>query len=244
MSPLKRAWRGALCLVTAAFMTVPGHADSPPAALVIDANTGDVLSALEANHRWYPASLTKMMTVYLAFREIEANRLTLAETLTASQHAAAQTGTRLGLNAGETVTAEQAILATILQSANDAAVVLAERMAGSEEAFAAEMTSMAKSLGMTRTVFRNATGLSNPEQVTTARDMAVLAQALLRDFPQHYHFFSTRSFAYGKRSYPSINGILSRYPGVDGIKTGFTCRSGYNLVASAQHDGRRLIGVV
>ena len=242
--PWQRAWRGVLCLLAAAFLAAPGHAASPAAALVVDANTGDVLEAIEPNHRWYPASLTKVMTIYLAFREIEAKRLALGEVLTASEPAAAQSGTRLGLAAGDTITAEQAIQATILQSANDAAVVLAERIAGSEEAFAASMTTTARSLGMTRTVFRNATGLPNSEQVTTARDMAILARALLRDFPQHYHFFSARSFTFGNRSYPTINGILSYYPGTDGIKTGFTCGSGYNLVASAQRDGRRLIGVV
>ena len=242
--PLERAWRGVLCLLAATFLAAPGHAASPAAALVVDANTGDVLEAIEPNHRWYPASLTKIMTVYLAFREIEAKRLAVGEVLTASEAAAAQSGSRLGLAAGDTLTAEQAILATILQSANDAAVVLAERIAGSEQAFAASMTTTAASLGMTRTVFRNATGLPNPEQVTTARDMAILARALLMDFPQHYHFFSARSFTFGNRSYPTINGILSYYPGADGIKTGFTCGSGYNLVASALRDGRRLIGVV
>ncbi len=242
--PLERAWGGVLCLLATAFVAAPSHADSPPAALVVDANTGDVLKAIEPNHRWYPASLTKVMTIYLVFREIEAKRLALGETLSASERAAAQPGTEIGLAAGDTMTAEQAILATILQSANDAAVVLAERIAGSEEAFAASMTTMARSLGMTRTVFRNASGLPNPEQVTTARDMAILARALLRDFPQHYHFFSARSFTFGNRSYPTINGILSYYPGADGIKTGFTCGSGYNLVASAQRDSRRLIGVV
>jgi D-alanyl-D-alanine carboxypeptidase len=241
---LERAWRGVLSFLVAAFLAAPGHAASPAAVLVVDASTGDVLEAIEPNHRWYPASLTKMMTVYLAFREIEAKRLALGETLSVSEHAAAQPGTELGLAAGDTMTAEQAILATILQSANDAAVVLAERIAGSEEAFAASMTTTARSLGMTRTVFRNASGLPNPEQITTARDMAILARALLRDFPQHYHFFSAQSFTFGNRSYPTINGILSHYPGADGIKTGFTCGSGYNLVASAQRDGRRLIGVV
>jgi D-alanyl-D-alanine carboxypeptidase len=222
----------------------PAFAAADYAAIVVDAESGAVLESHAATARWYPASLTKMMTVYLAFAAIEAGTLALDEALPVSEHAAAQPATELGLGKDETIAVKDAILAIILQSANDAAVVVAERIGGSEEAFAALMTARAKELGMRRTQFRNATGLPDPEQVTTARDMAVLAAALLHNYPQYYHFFSTTSFTYGGQTFGSINGILTRYEGADGIKTGFTCGSGYNLVASAQRDGRRLIGVL
>jgi D-alanyl-D-alanine carboxypeptidase len=241
MSPLRK-----LLLFLGLALLPPGAAaaDARYAAVVVDDESGAVLQAIEATARWYPASLTKMMTVYLTFEAIEAGTLDLAEELTASASAAAQPSSELGLAAGDRITVEQAILAVILQSANDAAVVLAERIAGTEAAFASTMTNKAKSLGMTRTVFRNATGLPDPEQVTTARDMAVLGRALVHDFPQHYHFFSQRSFSWGGHTFGTVNGILSRYAGADGIKTGFTCGSGFNLVASATRDGRRLIGVL
>jgi len=222
----------------------PGSASADFAAIVIDADSGTVLESVAATARWYPASLTKVMTVYLAFEEIEAGRLKLDEELTVSTHAAAQPATELGLGAGQKITVKDTVLAIILQSANDAAVTMAERIGGSEEAFAHRMTAKAKDLGMSRTVFRNASGLPDPEQVTTARDMAVLAKALLENYPQYYHFFSTTSFTFGGQTFGTINGILSRYEGADGIKTGFTCGSGYNLVASAKRNGRRLIGVL
>jgi D-alanyl-D-alanine carboxypeptidase len=222
----------------------PGSAATDYAAIVIDADSGTVLESVAATARWYPASLTKVMTVYLAFEEIEAGRLKLDEELTVSPYAAAQPATELGLGAGQKITVKDTILAIILQSANDAAVTLAERIGGSEAAFAQRMTAKAGELGMSRTAFRNASGLPDPEQVTTARDMAVLAKALLENYPQYYHFFSTTSFTFGGQTFGTINGILSRYDGADGIKTGFTCGSGYNLVASAKRNGRRLIGVL
>lgn len=222
----------------------PAAATTDYAAIVVDADSGTVLESVSATARWYPASLTKVMTVYLAFDEIAAGRMTLDEQLTVSAYAAAQPATELGLGAGQKITVKDTILAVILRSANDAAVTMAERIGGSEEAFAARMTAKAKELGMSRTVFRNATGLPDPEQVTTARDMAVLATALLTNYPQYYHFFSTTSFTYDGQTFGTINGILSRYQGADGIKTGFTCGSGYNLVASATRNGRRLIGVL
>jgi D-alanyl-D-alanine carboxypeptidase len=215
-----------------------------PATILVDDDTGVVLTASNADRLWYPASLTKMMTVYLAFEAIEAGRLRLDEKVKVSKTAAAQPPTDLGVRAGARLTIETAIHAAILRSANDAAVVLAERIGGSEAGFADLMNAKAQALGMTRTVFRNASGLPDPAQVTTARDMAVLARALMHDFPQHYHIFSARDFAFGKRRLPTINSILQRYPGADGIKTGFTCGAGYNLVASVKRDGRRLIGVV
>jgi D-alanyl-D-alanine carboxypeptidase len=219
-------------------------AAAEPATILVDDDTGAVLAASNADRLWYPASLTKMMTVYLAFEAIEAGRLGLDEKVKVSKTAAAQPPTDIGVRAGAKLKIETAISAAILRSANDAAVVLAERIAGSEAAFATLMNAKAQALGMTHTVFRNASGLPDAGQVTTARDMAVLARALLHDFPQHYHVFSARDFAFGKRRLPTINSILQRYPGADGIKTGFTCGAGYNLVASVKRDGRRLIGVV
>jgi len=214
------------------------------AAIVIEAESGAVLRSTGAQASWYPASLTKVMTVYLALEAIEADKLTLDEALTVSPHAASQPPTELGVGAGDKISVEQAILAAILQSANDTAVALAERVGVTEQAFAVMMTAKARELGMMNTRFRNATGLPDPDQVTTARDMAVLGKALLDNFPQHYHLFSAKSFVYAGHTFGTINGILSRYPGADDIKTGFTCGSGYNLLASAVRDGRRLIGVV
>jgi D-alanyl-D-alanine carboxypeptidase len=238
--------RRVVFLVVVAGLIWPRPASAAPdyAAIVVDADSGTVLESVSPTARWYPASLTKVMTVYLAFAEIEAGRLKLDEELTVSAHAAAQPATELGLGAGQKITVKDTILAIILRSANDAAVTMAERIGGTEEAFAARMTAKAKELGMARTAFRNATGLPDPEQVTTARDMAVLAAALLSNYPQYYHFFSTTSFSFDGQTFGTINGILSRYQGADGIKTGFTCGSGYNLVASATRNGRRLIGVL
>ena len=214
------------------------------ASLVVDAKTGTVISADAPNHLWYPASLTKMMTVYLALSEIEAGRLRFEDTIEVSRHAASQNPVNFGLRVGQTITVRDAIDAAIVASANDAAVALAEKIAETEDAFATRMTGMAQDLGMTRTVFQNASGLPADGQVTTARDLAMLAMAFLRDYPQHYPLFSQRSVTIGKRSRGTVNGILDAYDGADGMKTGFTCASGYNLVASAERDGRRLIGVV
>ena len=218
--------------------------DARAASLVIDVESGQVISSDAPNHLWYPASLTKMMTVYVALSEIEAGRLSFDDKIKVSSYAAGQSPVRFGLKAGQVITVRQAINATIVASANDAAVALAEKIAGSEEAFAARMTATARDLGMARTVFRNASGLPHDGQVTTARDLAVLASALLRDYPKHYPLFNQRAVTIGKRSRGTVNSILGSYAGADGFKTGFTCGSGYNLVASATRDGRRLIGVV
>jgi D-alanyl-D-alanine carboxypeptidase len=214
------------------------------ASLVVDVETGEVVSADAPNHLWYPASLTKMMTVYVALSEIEAGRLSFDDKIKVSAYAAGQHPVKFGLRAGQVITVRQAINATIVASANDAAVALAEKVGGSEASFAERMTAMARSLGMARTVFYNASGLPHDGQVTTARDLAVLATALLRDYPNHYPLFNQRSVTIGKRSRGTVNSILGSYAGADGFKTGFTCGSGYNLVASATRDGRRLIGVV
>jgi len=213
-------------------------------SIAIDAETGAVLAASEPTQRWYPASLTKLMTLYLTFQAIEGKRLQLGDPLTVSTHAAAQPATGLGLEAGEKITVENAILAVITQSANDAAVVLAEAASGSEASFVAAMNREAERLGLAQTRFANASGLPDPGESTSARDIALLALALLHDFPQHYHFFAARGIEYRRTSLPTINPILGAYRGADGLKTGFTCDSGYNLVASAMRDGRRLIAVV
>jgi D-alanyl-D-alanine carboxypeptidase len=223
-------------------LSVPHVASA--ANIVVEAGTGAVISADAPNHLWYPASLTKLMTVYVALSEIEAGHLSFDDKIKVSQHAAGQNPVKFGLRVGQVITVRQAINATIVASANDAAVALAEKIADNEDAFATRMTGMAKDLGMTRTVFQNASGLPVDGQVTTARDLAVLAMAFLRDFPQHYPLFNQRSVTIGKRSRGTVDSILGAYEGADGMKTGFTCASGYNMVASAERDGQRLIGVV
>ena len=227
----------------AALLARPARAEVTP-SVVVDVGSGYVIAAEAAERPWFPASLAKLMTLYLAFEAVEAGQLGLDETLTASAHAAAQPDTSLRLASGDTLTVEEAIEATATHSANDAAVVLAERLAGSEYAFAQRMTATAAALGLRGTQFRNASGLPHPEQVTTARDMALLALALLRDFPRHYHYFAGRGFAFHGRAVSATNGLLDAYEGADGLKTGFTCDSGYNLVASAMRDGRRLVAVL
>ena len=214
------------------------------ANIVVDAGTGTVLSADSPNHLWYPASLTKLMTVYVALSEIEAGRLSFEDKIKVSQHAARQKPVRFGLRSGQVITVRDAINAAIVASANDAAVALAEKIAETETAFAVRMTNTAMELGMFRTFFQNASGLPADGQVTTARDLAILATAFLRDFPQHYALFNQRSVTVGKRSRGTVNSILDAYDGADGMKTGFTCASGYNMVASAERDGRRLIAIV
>jgi D-alanyl-D-alanine carboxypeptidase len=214
------------------------------ANIVVDASSGTVLSAEAPNHLWYPASLTKLMTVYIALSEIEAGRLSFEDKIKVSQHAARQNPVRFGLRSGQVITVRDAINAAIVASGNDAAVALAEKIAETETAFAVRMTNTAMELGMFRTFFANASGLPADGQVTTARDLAILATAFLRDFPQHYALFNQRSVTVGKRSRGTVNSILGAYDGADGMKTGFTCASGYNMVASAERDGRRLIGIV
>lgn len=240
MGVFGRAFFGAALLLAGA--SAPALAAR--ATLVVDAEGGRILHAENANLRSFPASTTKMMTAYLAFEALAKGELTLDEELSVSAHAAGQGGQSLELEPGTRVKARDALLGMLVESANDAAVVLAERLGGGEAAFAERMTAKARELGMARTRFRNASGLNHPEQVVTARDMAVLALALLRDFPDRYGLFATRGFAHKGESYTTVNGFLVNYPGADGIKTGFTCAAGYNLVASAVRNGRRLVAVV
>ncbi len=219
-------------------------AEARYAAIVIEVESGNVLHETNADTRNYPASLTKMMTLYMLFEALKDGRVTPDQKLTVSPRAAGMPNSRLGLKAGETISAEDAILAIITKSANDVAVVIAESLAKSEIEFAQMMTAKAKELGMTRTSFRNASGLYNRHQLSTARDMATLARALMRDFPDRYPAFSTLTFSHNGRVHRNHNTLLRSYPGADGLKTGYIRASGYNLVASARRDGTRLVAVL
>lgn len=214
------------------------------ASIVVDADSGAVLHAANADLPTPPASLTKMMTLYLLFEAVEEGRLALDQRLPVSRLAANRAPTKLGVEAGDKVRVRDAINALIIISANDCATVVAEALGGSEENFARMMTNKAETIGMTQTVFRNASGLPVRGQFSTARDLAVLSQALIRDFPQYYGYFQTTEFAYGDRVYATHNRLMLRYPGADGLKTGFVRASGFNLATSAARAGRRLIGVV
>ena len=218
---------------------------SPPyAAMVVDAKTGRTLHAENEDALRHPASVTKVMTLYLLFEQLERGKISLATPLRVSANAAAQAPSKLGLDAGETIEVEDAIQALVTKSANDVAVVVAENLGGSEEAFAAEMTRKARALGMSRTVYRNASGLPDPEQLTTARDLTVLARAVQDRFPRYYRYFQTRVFNYAGSSYRNHNKLLGRIEGVDGIKTGFTRASGFNLMTNVKTDNRHIVAVV
>ena len=234
----------AALVVIAAMMIFQSPAFASPAAVVIDGDTGAVLYQKNMNHRHYPASLTKMMTLYLLFEAIERGDVALSSSFKVSARAAGQPNSKLGLRKGKRIRVSDAILALVVQSANDVATVVAESLAGSEVAFAREMTAKAKLLGMKRTSFRNASGLPNRGQLSSARDMAELARALYRDFPQYYRFFSITSFRYGGRVYRGHNKFVSSYDGADGLKTGYIRSSKFNLAASATRNGRRLFAVV
>ncbi|HKM71012.1 MAG TPA: D-alanyl-D-alanine carboxypeptidase family protein [Stellaceae bacterium] len=213
-------------------------------SIVIDVETGKVLSAANADAITYPASLTKMMTLYLTFEALNAGRLRPDQYLPVSYEAASRSPTKLGLRPGESIAVQDLILGLVTRSANDAASVLAEGLAGNEPVFAEQMTRMAGQLGMTSTVYRNASGLPDPDQYTTARDEAQLALALYRDFPREYRYFSTRQFYFRGKIIHNHNHLLDWYEGADGIKTGYIGASGFNLAASAVRNGHRLIGVI
>ena len=210
----------------------------------MDAATGAVLYEDDADALRYPASLTKIMTLYLLFEAVDAKRVTLETRFPVSVRASNQDPTKLGLKPGETISVREIILGLVTKSANDAAVVAAEGLAGSEPAFAAKMTDKARQLGMSSTLFRNASGLPDRQQKTTARDLAVLARAMLKNYPHHYHFFDTPSFTYNGITHANHNRLNNWYAGADGLKTGYIRASGFNLVTSAKRDNRRLIGVV
>jgi D-alanyl-D-alanine carboxypeptidase len=212
--------------------------------IVVDAKTGKTLYAERADALAHPASLTKMMTLYLLFEAMDAGKVARDTRIVVSAHAASMQPSKLGIKAGGSIGAEQAILAVVTKSANDIAVAIGEHLAGSEAAFAERMTRKARALGMSRTTFRNASGLPNGAQVTTARDMATLGIALREHFPEYYRYFSARSFAFGRSRMANHNRLLGRVAGVDGIKTGYTRASGYNLVSSVRQGNRSIVAVV
>ncbi|MFO1049218.1 MAG: D-alanyl-D-alanine carboxypeptidase [Geminicoccaceae bacterium] len=239
----ERLW--GLLLVLVAAIAAPGAAAArQEASILIDYETGAVLEARDADDSVIPASLTKMMTLYLTFRSLASGQLDLSSRIKVSDRAAAMPPTKLGLTPGGTLRVEDAILGLVTRSANDAASALAEALGGSEDRFAMAMTRTARKLGMTRTVFRNASGLPDDEQRTTARDLARLASRLISDYPGYYSYFSSHNFVYRGRNHPNHNRLLGVYPGMDGLKTGYTRASGFNLAASARRDGRRLVAVV
>jgi D-alanyl-D-alanine carboxypeptidase len=218
---------------------------SPPyASIVVDANSGTVLQATNPDALRHPASLTKVMTLYLLFERLDAGRLKLDSPLRVSEHAAEQSPTKLDLKPGQTLTVEDAIKGIVTKSANDAAVAVAESLGGDEESFAKLMTQKARALGMTHTTYVNASGLPDDDQITTARDQALLGRAIQERFPNYYKYFSTESFVYHGEAMRNHNHLLGAVQGVDGIKTGFTHASGFNLLTSVHRDGRYIVGVV
>lgn len=225
-------------------VTAPVAANEKYAAIVVDASTGRTLFASSADAKRYPASLTKMMTLYLLFEELDAGRMKLDSRLSVSANATLQAPSKLGVRAGSTIEVEDAILALVTKSANDVAVVVAENVEGNVADFATRMTRTARALGMSQTTFRNPHGLPDAGQVTTAHDLVRLATALQDRFPTYYKYFAQKSFKYRGASYNNHNRLLGSVQGVDGIKTGYTRASGFNLVTSVNRDGRHIIAVV
>ncbi|MDE2389250.1 MAG: D-alanyl-D-alanine carboxypeptidase [Betaproteobacteria bacterium] len=226
------------------FPVNPVQANPRSASIVIDADNGAVLHESHADASRYPASLTKMMTLYLLFEAIEQHRMTLDSRMPVSVHAASMPSTNIGLRTGDSISVREAIPALIVRSANDVAAVVAEALGTSETNFGRMMTEKARKLGMHSTTFRNASGLPNNEQKTTARDMVTLSVRLIKDFPKYYHFFSTQSFSHKGTVYKSHNRMVRNTPGVDGLKTGFIRASGFNVATSARRGNRRVVAVV
>jgi D-alanyl-D-alanine carboxypeptidase len=213
-------------------------------SIVVDARTGIVISAVNEDEPRHPASLTKLMTLYMLFEALRDRRISLDDAVPVSAHAASMSPTKLGLMPGARITVEEAVLGLVTKSANDAAAALGELLGGSEDRFAQMMTLRARALGMGHTVFQNASGLPDPDQWSTARDLSVLGRRLVIDFPSYYGYFSTPSFTFRHRVILNHDHLLQTYPGADGMKTGYTQASGYNLVTSAVRGGVRLVGVV
>lgn len=220
------------------------HANPRYAGIVVDLENGEVLYAENADERRYPASLTKMMTLYLTFEALESGQLSLNQSLPVSAQAAAMPAVKLWLSAGSTIPVDSAIRALAVRSANDVAVVVAEALGGNEQRFAQLMTAKARELGMNATTFRNASGLPDDQQVTTARDMVTLSVRVMQDFPQYYHYFGLQEFTYRGTRHTSHNRLVKNYPGADGLKTGFIRASGFNVATTAVHGDRRMVGVV
>src|SRR5713101_2415914 len=233
-------WAGILCTATGLSATRA----AAEALLVIEAESGKVLFAENAGYPWYPASVTKLMTAYVTLRAVKEGRLTLDQPLTVSSNAAAQAPVKMGFGTGTQVTVDNALKMLMVKSANDMAVVLAEGVAGSIENFADQMNGTARRLGMTQSTFVNPNGLPADDQISSARDLAILARALIREMPEYDHYWHLPGIRMGKMVQRNYNTLIGRYPGADGMKTGFICASGFNLVASATRDGKRLIAVV
>jgi len=240
----KRAGALLFCGLLLCLQLVARPALAIDASIVIDANSDTVISQDNPDRLLHPASMSKLMTLYLTFEALEAGRISLQRTFPVSAHAESMSPTKLNLVAGQSIKVEDLILSMVTLSANDSAVVLAEGLGGSEDRFGQLMTRKAHQLGMVNTNFRNSNGLPDPAQISTARDMAILCRALIRKFPQYYHYFSVREFTYNGIEHSNHNHLMSRYEGMDGLKTGLTNASGFNLAASAIRGGRRLIGVV
>ncbi|MCP1335241.1 D-alanyl-D-alanine carboxypeptidase [Futiania mangrovi] len=244
---MRSVWGGlvVLCAILGGIAALPqaAHADKY-ASIVMDADTGRVLHARNADARRYPASLTKMMTLYLLFEALDERRVRLSTPIEVSRFAAAEPPSKLGLKPGETIEVEDAIVALIVKSANDVATAVGEHLGGSERSFAKMMTRKAHELGMARTTFRNAHGLPDRAQQTTARDMATLAQRLMTDFPQYYRYFASETFRFRGVTHRTHNRFLTGFEGADGLKTGYINASGFNLASSAKRKGRHLVGVV
>ena len=233
-----------LVILMGAFVLSPAPVHAKYASFVIDAQTGDVLHSVNADTRNYPASLTKMMTLYMMFEALDEGRLRMDDRIMMSRRAARQPPSKLDIKPGHTFSVETAVRALAVKSANDVAAAVAEHLGGTERQFALLMTAKARKLGMASTTFRNASGLPHRGQLSTARDMATLAKALLTHFPTRYHYFSQSKFKHGEKTYRSHNKLLTTYEGTDGIKTGYIRASGFNLVASVKRGNKRLIGVV
>jgi D-alanyl-D-alanine carboxypeptidase len=233
-------WAAILCTATALAVQ---HARAE-SLLVIEAESGKVLYAQNAGYPWYPASVTKLMTTYVTLRAVKEGRISLDQPLTVSANAVAQAPVKMGFGVGTQVTVDNALKMLMVKSANDIAVVLAEGVAGSIESFADQMNATARRLGMVQSSFVNPNGLPADDQITSARDLAILARALIREFPEYDYYWHLPGIRMGRMVQRNYNSLLGRYPGADGMKTGFICASGFNLVASATRDGRRLIAVV
>ncbi|MGY3606452.1 D-alanyl-D-alanine carboxypeptidase family protein [Bradyrhizobium sp. Leo121] len=242
LRPLLR--RSLLLFVAAAALALAPRATNAEALLVVEADSGKVLQADNATMPWYPASVTKLMTAYVTLKAVKDGRISLDTLLTVSPTAASQSPSKMGFRPGTQVTVDNALKMMLVKSANDMAVVLAEGVGGSIDGFSAMMNETAQKLGMVQTSYVNPNGLPADGQITSARDLAILARAIIRDLPEYEYFVHIPSIRFGRRVTQNFNRLIGRYPGADGFKTGFICASGYNLVASATRDGKRLIAVV
>jgi D-alanyl-D-alanine carboxypeptidase len=244
LHPLLRTSPLSWIVLVAALAVVAPRVVHAEALLVIEADTGKVLEAQSATYPWYPASVTKLMTAYVTLKAVKDGRISLDTLLTVSPVATSQSPSKMGFRPGTQVTVDNALKMMLVKSANDMAVVLAEGVGGSIDGFSAQMNQAAQKLGMTQTSYVNPNGLPADGQITSARDLAILARAIIRDLPEYEYFVHIPSIRFGRKVTQNFNKLIGRYPGADGFKTGFICASGYNLVASATRNGKRLIAVV